>query len=117
MAGDDKRIRAVAETALYSSHLNDSQTIAHRQGALKDCLCNAEAARTLYALAQEAIARESRVWGFFREYPSGRLSHAIELMRIFVDVLKRVRSLAELAHRPICVRGVSDFVRDLGARA
>ena len=95
MAAKDKRVREVAEIALFSSNSNNSQTIAHRQGAVTDCLRNPEVVRTLYALAQEAIERQNRVWGFYRDYPSGRLNHAVETMLIFVDVLKRVRAVAD----------------------
>jgi hypothetical protein len=95
MAGQDKRVRAVVERALFLSPGNDLQTIAHRQAALKDCLRNPEVVRGLYALAQDAVTRQGKVWGHFREYPSGLLDYSVEQMTIFMDVLKRVRNSAD----------------------
>jgi hypothetical protein len=95
MAGEDKRVRAVAERALYLSPGVDLQAIAHRQAALKDCLRNPEVVLRLYTLAQEAVTRQGKVWGHFREYPSGLLGFSVERMDIFMDVLKRVRHEAD----------------------
>jgi len=95
MAGEDKRVRAVVERALYLGAGADLDTIFHRQAALKDCLRNSEVIRALYALAQEAVTRQGKVWGHFREYPSGLLGYSVEQMTIFMDVLKRVRNKAD----------------------
>jgi hypothetical protein len=95
MAGDDKRVRAVVERALFLGSGNDLQTVSHRQAALKDCLRNPEVVRGFYALAQEAVTRQSKVWGHFRDYPSGLLDYSVEQMTIYIDVLKRVRRKAD----------------------
>ena len=64
---NDKRVRAILERALFLAPSNDLQTIARRQGALKDSLRNPEIVRELYLPSQEAADRRHRVWGHFHD--------------------------------------------------
>jgi hypothetical protein len=91
----DKRVRAIVERALFLAPSNDLETVVHRQAALKDCLRNPELVHELYVLAQDALDRQRKIWGYSRNYPSGRLDFALGQMEIFVDVLRRVRALTD----------------------
>ena len=99
MANKDQLVFDVAKQAILTSVTNRLATISYRQEALGDCIANPETIRVLYGLTEEAFHRQKKVWPRFREYPSGTLDHAVELMVIFVDVLKRLRVTAE-QHSP-----------------
>ncbi len=94
MASGDALIFEVAKQVVLSS-LTDLDTIRYRQQILQDCLSNASIVREMYTLAGEAIASEKKVWGFWRDYPSGILHRSIEVLALFVGSLKRLKQIAE----------------------
>lgn len=96
MAGQDEFLFEVSRNALLSAVTQKRDTILYRQEILKDCLSNPEIVRAMYALAVEAIEGERKKIGWWsREYPSGVLSHAVEVLQMFVDMLKRLRRVAD----------------------
>jgi hypothetical protein len=96
MAGDDAFLFNVARTALLSGLQNDIDTVLYRQEIVKDCLENAAVVRQLYDLAVEAIDRErKRYFSMFSHYPAAILHGAIELLHIFIDVLTKLRGVAD----------------------
>ena len=95
MAGKDQLVYDVARKALLTSVGNDVDTILYRQDALRDCLANPEAILRMYALANEVFQRQTKIWGHFREYPTGRLDYSVDVMKIYIDVFKRLRTLAD----------------------
>ncbi len=95
MAAKDQLVLDVAKKAILTSVFDGLETIAYRQDALRDCLNNRSAIQELYLLAGEAIERQRKVWGLSREYPAGLLDNSVAYMEIYVDVLRRVRELAD----------------------
>lgn len=96
MAGEDKFVAEVARAALLGAPANDSATIVHRQQVLADCLAQPAVVRELYALAVETIERKRGHWfGIFLRHPSSILHASVELLRLFVAMLKRLRAIAE----------------------
>ena len=95
MAGRDDLILNVAKAVLMAATSNDVATVRYRQAILKDCLSNPEVVRELYSLTDEAFQRLKKVWSRFREYPSSLLEDSLSRMRIFIDVLKKIRSLSD----------------------
>ncbi len=95
MAVKDELVRNVTKAALMAATSTDVATIEYRQAVLKDCLSNPEIVRQLYALTEEAFLHIKKIWTRFREYPSGSLEDSVERMRIFTNVLKKIRSLAD----------------------
>ena len=96
MAVGDTFLLDVARKALFSSFQNDMDTILYRQAALKDCLKNPAVVRALYALAVEAIEQKRNRWlGIFSQYPGAVLHGAIDLMQMFMDILTRLRDIAQ----------------------
>lgn len=94
MALGDKLVFEVAKKVLLGS-VDDLGTIHYRQAIVRDALRNAAAVRQMYDLATEAIERERKNWwGFFRS-PGLILSRSVEVLQIFVDVLSRLRALAD----------------------
>ncbi len=95
MAANDPLVLEVAKKAILTSVFNDVAVIDYRQAALKDCLSNPEIVRKLYGLAVESAQRQKKIWATFREYPSGLLDTSVQRMVAFVDVLKRLRTVAD----------------------
>lgn len=95
MASGDDYLLKVAKTALLTS-LHDVDAVRYRQEILKDCLKNASVVRSMYALAVETIETRKRAYlgGIFSHYPSSILSGALELLQLFVEQLKKLRSFA-----------------------
>lgn len=96
MAGDDEFLGNVARQALFAGLQNDLDTILYRQAVLRDCLNNPAAVRRLYELAVETIEQKKKhYFSIFSNYPSSILRDSIELMQLFVDMLKTLRDIAQ----------------------
>jgi DNA mismatch repair ATPase MutS len=95
MALGDKFVFEVARKAVLSS-ITDLDTIRYRQDILRDCLKNASIVREIYAIAVEAIEGEKKNYlGLLSRYPSWVLSRSIEVLQVFVGMLKKITRLAE----------------------
>jgi DNA mismatch repair ATPase MutS len=95
MARGDNFLFEVAKVALLSS-LTDLETILYRQHVFTDCLKNPQIVREIYQLAVEAIEGERKnYWSFWSRYTAGILHRAVEVLEMFVGMLKRLRSIAD----------------------
>jgi MutS domain V len=96
MSAEDKFLLEVAKKAVLAS-LNSREEILYRQGVLADCLAQPALVREMYAIAVEAIERERRAWGWMvsSRYPESVLRGAIEVLQIFLELLKRLRGIAD----------------------
>ena len=95
MARGDKFLGEVAKVALLSS-LCDPRTIEYRQHALTDCLKNPQIVADMYRIAMDAIEGEKKgYWSFFTRYPTGVLHRAVDVLQMFVGVLRRLRNVAD----------------------
>jgi DNA mismatch repair ATPase MutS len=95
MAGEDSFLYEVARRALLSGFSNDIDTLLYRQAIFKDCLRNAALVRQLYDLTVEAIERRrEHWWGLSSRFPGAILSSAVDIMRLFMGTLRRLRDIA-----------------------
>jgi DNA mismatch repair ATPase MutS len=95
MALGDRFLFDVAKVAMLQS-LTDIETIRYRQHAYRDCCDNAQIVREIYQIAIDAIDGERKnYWSFFARYPSGVLHRAVEVLQMFVGMLKRLRAVAD----------------------
>lgn len=95
MAGEDKFLFDIAKQALLSS-LTDPDTIRYRQEILKDCLKHPEVVRQIYELPIQAIHNKQRSWlGIYSRYVDGILSGGIQLLEMYVTLLKQLRRIAD----------------------
>jgi len=70
--------------------------ILYRQAILQDCLRYPEVVRALYELPIRAIATKQKRWlGIFSRYPGAILSGALDLLEMYVELLRELRRLAE----------------------
>lgn len=93
MANGDKFLYGISKTALLSS-LIDLDTLHYRQEILKDCLAHRDVIRAIYQLPLEAVENKHRSWlGIFTRTPSGVLSSAVDLMVMYVGLLKKLKKI------------------------
>ena len=96
MALGDELLFEVAKKAVLSGLNNDLNTILYRQNILKDCLKNPSIVRDIYDIAVEAIESEKKVYfGYFSKYPGAILHRSIEVLQMFVGMLKKLKNIAD----------------------
>jgi hypothetical protein len=94
MAAGDEFLLGVAKIAVLAS-LREPDEILYRQQVLADCLERSEVVREMYGIAVEAIERERKVWGGMSDLPQSILHRSIEVLRIFLVLLKKLRKTAD----------------------
>ena len=95
LALGDKFLFEVAKKAVLSG-LTDPDAIRYRQNIVKDCLKNSSIVRDIYDIAVESIeSRKKRWYGFFSQYhPTSTLHSSVDLLQMYVSILKKLRSIA-----------------------
>ena len=93
MANGDQFLFDVARQAVLSS-LTDPDEIVYRQHVLADCFAQPEVVRGIYNLTIEAIERERKIYGWFGDTPNSILGRSVQVLELFVGVLKRLRRIA-----------------------
>jgi len=95
MAGGDPFLLEMARKAVLSSS-TDVRTILYRQDILRDCMRSSSIVRGIYSLAVEAIEQERKnFWGLISRHPSYLLRRSVEVLQMFVDMLRRLRKEAD----------------------
>ena len=113
MAHRDKFLFAAIREVVLASLTTDVDTILYRQSVLQDCLKQPTVVREVYAIAVKGVECENKgYWAFFGKYPTGLLNRSLELISMFVDVLRKLRHLAEKQNQGFD----SDGFRNLFAR-
>lgn len=96
MAGDDEFVSEVAHKALVGGQGNDVETILYRQEIVSDSLEHPEVIRELYGLAWQAIeGKRASHWSFSGDFPSSTLYGAIIVLQMFMEILKKLRAIAD----------------------
>ncbi|MBK8985070.1 MAG: DNA mismatch repair protein MutS [Chloroflexi bacterium] len=94
MAQDDDYIFEVSKKAVLAS-TRDVDVIRYRQSILQDCLNNTAVVRAIYQIPIEAILNKRRGWmGIYTSYPSGILNSAVEMVQMFMELLKKLKQIA-----------------------
>jgi len=96
MAKGDDGIFVVSRKVILASVASDLETIAYRQGIVRDSLDHAAVVRELYAIAVEANEkrRGSYLGSLLARYPDSVLRDAIETMETLIEFLKKLRAVA-----------------------
>ncbi|HQS44918.1 MAG: DNA mismatch repair protein MutS [Rhizobiales bacterium 24-66-13] len=97
MAGSDKFLFDIAHKVLLSAAPVSVDEVLYRQAVLSDCLREPVAAKSIYAIAVEALERETKIHhlGLFRDSPDAVVWRSIQILEMLVDVLRRLRGLAK----------------------
>ncbi len=111
MAVGDKFLLEVVRKAVLTS-LDEPEAILYRQHILADCLERSAIVREMYAIAVEAIEREKKVWSW-GQYAEGMLHRSVEVIKLFVDQLKRLRHIADEHGAKFCSEGLTTLFRML----
>ncbi len=95
MSSGDKFLHEVVAKGVLSAS-NDPDTIRYRQDILRDCIGNPATVRELYDLAVQSIYEERKKhWGGIGNYPGTILYRSVEVMQMFVTMLKKLRELSD----------------------
>jgi DNA mismatch repair ATPase MutS len=96
MAAGDEFVFQVARQAVLTG-LRDPEEIRYRQDILRDCLKNPAVVREIYQIPLESIRnKRERYLGIFGTYyPSGILSSAVRMLEMFVELLRKLRRIAD----------------------
>jgi len=95
MAAGDEFLFEVAKRAILSS-LTDPDAVVYRQRVLADCLEHPETIRQLYELAIDALENERQVSPLWeRSTPDTIVSRSVRVLTLQVEVLRRLRQIAE----------------------
>jgi hypothetical protein len=95
MAAGNEFLLEVAQKAVLAS-ICEPDAILYRQQILADCLERSDIIREMYAIGVEAVEAEKKVWRWMRsQYADGVLHQSLEVMRLFVDLLRRLRQTAD----------------------
>ena len=110
MSGGDSFLTEVAQKALLAGVQNDIETIKYRQHNLMDCLNNREIVRSLYNITMETFEeRRKKRFGVFSHSPSGVLYDSVELMQMYVVMLRRLREVALASSNKFLSEGFKNF--------
>jgi hypothetical protein len=108
MADGDEFLFEVSRNAVLSSATQMPATILYRHEVLKDCLAAPAVIRDIYKLAVDAVEGERKKVGWWsRDYPSGVLSHAVEVLQFFVTKLRQLRAIVDEHGEKFSSRGLS----------
>jgi len=95
MALEDDFLSEVAKKVVLAS-LNNPDTIRYRQDILKDCLKNSSVVRDIYDIAVESSeSKKKSYYGIFNRYPGAILHGSIEILHIFVALLRKLKNIAD----------------------
>ena len=95
MALGDEFLLEVVKKAVLTS-LNDPDEIRYRQDILKDCIKNPSTVREIYSIPLESIKNKRKRWlGIFSRYPGAILDSSIRMLSMFVELLKKLRHIAD----------------------
>jgi hypothetical protein len=108
--GDKFLLEVVKKTVLTS--LDEPEAILYRQHILADCLERSAIVREMYAIAVEAIEREKKVWSW-GQYAEGMLHRSVEVIKQFMDLLKRLRHIADAHGAEFRSEGLTTLFRML----
>ena len=95
MALGDKFLFEVDKKAVLCGLL-DIDSILYRQNVLKDCLKNPGIVREIYEIPLESDRNKHKQWlGILTRYPAGVLSSSIDMLQMFVGLLKKLKHIAD----------------------
>jgi hypothetical protein len=119
MARNDDCVYEVSRKVILAATTGELDTIRYRQAILQDCLGKPQVVRALYAIAGEALEKETgRHLGVLADYPDWVLGRSIERLSIFIEFLQKLRRVAETQAHEFRSAGWAGFfatvTRDLG---
>jgi ABC-type hemin transport system ATPase subunit len=110
MALGDDCIYEVSRKVILTAVTGDLETIRYRQDVLQDCLDKPQVVRALYAIAGDALEKQiGHHLGVLASHPDWVLGRAIERLSVFIEFLKKLRSLANAHAHEFRSEGWAEF--------
>jgi DNA mismatch repair ATPase MutS len=107
MARGDAFLFAVAMVGLLKG-VADPSVIIYRQEIMRDCLESGTVVRQIYEIVIQALkGQRERHWSIMSRYPAGTLHHAVDVLGVFVEGLKKLRAVADQNKEAFKSRGFS----------
>lgn len=95
MADEDQYLYDIASKT-FQAPLTTVEAITYRQHNLIDALEQPQTIRALYALAEETIAAEKKIYhSTFFSYPSAVLRRSIESLELLIGMMRRLRVITD----------------------
>jgi DNA mismatch repair ATPase MutS len=114
MSNEDEYLANIARGALLQATATDLETVLYRQAVWKDCLANRVTVEAIYRIALDSIEPEKKnSWAYFSNYPAGILRRSLEIMSYLVELLSRLRSVADHHAGEFTSQGFSDLFATL----
>ena len=115
---EDEYLANVGRGALLQATATDLETVLYRQAVWKDCLANRVTVQAIYRIALDSIEPEKKnSWAYFSNYPAGILRRSLEIMSYLVELLSRLRSVADHHAGEFKSQGFTDLFATLSARS
>ena len=112
MAGKDRFFRDVARSAMLSAAGTDAGTVLYRQDVLRDCLEQRETVRRdLRAERRGAGEGTKELLRGARQYPSSILYRSVEVLKMFAEMLRRLRGIRRPRGARLPLRGLPQLLR------
>ena len=113
MSRGDRFLFEVAMRVMLAG-LDDASAIIYRQHVLADCLAQPDLVRELYDIATEAMDVPKKAsWGWSSHYPASILAGAVRALEMYMQLLKRVRGIADRHAGDFKSEGFSNLFRTL----
>ena len=113
MARDDELIAVVSRSLIFTP-LPDTAVTAYRQEALRDAMEHPSVIRELYGICVEAEELRRKSWNWLdSSYISGTFSAALSYLAIYLDKLKKLKSIAEAQSGVFKSRAFANLFREL----
>ncbi len=113
MSRGDRFLFEVAMRVMLAG-LDDVGAITYRQHVLADCLAQPDLVRELYEIATEAMdVPKKTAWGWSSHYPASILGGAVRALDMYLELLKRVRGIADQHAGAFQSEGFSNLFRTL----
>jgi hypothetical protein len=113
MSRGDEVIEEVVRSVLLERK-NSIDVILFRQGVLKDAMAEPETFRNIYAIAAEAGQAERQVFGgLFARTPSARLFRSVRVLKIYLELLRKLRITTLKVESSLASEGMSIFINTI----
>lgn len=117
MANGDEFIYESEKVGLLTSVYATAPEIQYRQWIMEDSLKNPAVVTGMYDLAVEALKRERQTtfYSFYRDSPNLLLHRACDVLRMFADILRRLRTIADASTLSFRSEGFRNFFKMIQA--
>jgi hypothetical protein len=96
MSNGNEFVQDVVKHVILGAVKTDADEVVYRQNILQDCLKNKSVVTEMYSIAVETIEKEKHnYWGIFSKYPDSVLYRSVDVLEMFVEMLRELRAIAD----------------------